>query len=270
MNPALNIAIQAVRRAGRIIVRFVDRLDTVNINEKKHNDFVTQVDELSEQEIIQTLRKAYPSHSILAEESGFQKKHEDYTWIIDPLDGTTNFIHGFPHFAISIALRHRDKLEVAAIYDPLRQELFTAVRGSGAQLNSRKIRVSACQTIHTALVGTGFPFKDKEFFPICLKIFEAIFSPIADIRCAGSTALDLAYISSGRLDGFWAMSLKPWNIAAGVLLITEAGGFTTDFQEKNNYMKNRMFIAGNPKVHKLLLEIISKIVIADINKEIKK
>ena len=267
MNPMLNIAIQAARMAGRIIVQFVDRLDTVNINEKKHNDFITQVDELSEQEIIRILRKAYPNHSVLAEESGLQKKNEDYTWIIDPLDGTTNFIHGFPQFAISIALKYRDKLEVAVVYDPLRQELFTAVRGSGAQLNSRKIRVSSCQKIDAALIGTGFPFKEKEFFPVYLQTFEAIFLKTTGIRRAGSATLDLAYLASGRLDGFWEMSLKPWDIAAGILLITEAGGFVTDFHGKNNYMENGMLIAGNLKVHKSLLETISKIIITDKNKK---
>ena len=268
MNPMLNISIRAARHAGRIIVQFVDRLDTVNISEKKRNDFVTQVDELSEQEIIRTLRKAYPDHSILAEESGLQKKNEDYTWIIDPLDGTTNFIHGFPQFAISIALKYRNKLEVAVIYDPLRQELFTAVRGGGAQLNNRKIRVSSCQRINAALIGTGFPFKEKEFFPVYLQTFEAIFPQTAGVRRAGSAALDLAYVASGRLDGFWEMSLRPWDMAAGVLLITEAGGFTTDFHGKNNCMESGMLIAGNLKVHKSLLETILKIVVTDRNKEI--
>lgn len=259
----LNIAIQAVRHAGRIIVQFIDRLDTVNINEKKRNDFITQVDELSEQEIIRTLRKAYPDHSILAEESGLQKKNEDYTWIIDPLDGTTNFIHGFPQFAISIALKCRNKLEVAVIYDPLRQELFTAVRGSGAQLNNRKIRVSSCQKINSALVGTGFPFKEKEFFPIYFQTFKAIFPQTTGVRRAGSATLDLAYLAAGRLDGFWEMSLEPWDMAAGVLLITEAGGFVTDFYGKKSYMENGTLIAGNLKVHKSLLETISKIVVTD-------
>ena len=260
MNPMLNIAIQAARHAGRIIVQFIDRLDTININEKKRNDFITQVDELSEQEIIRTLRKAYPDHSVLAEESGLQKKNEEYIWIIDPLDGTTNFIHGFPQFAVSIALKYRNKLEIAVVYDPLRQELFTAVRGSGAQLNSRKIRVSACQKIDAALVGTGFPFKEKEFFPIYLQTFKAIFPKTTGVRRAGCATLDLAYLASGRLDGFWEISLRPWDMAAGVLLITESGGFVTDFHGKNDYMENGTLVAGNLKVHKSLLDTISKII----------
>ncbi|ABX77976.1 inositol monophosphatase [Coxiella burnetii] len=258
MHPMLNIAIQAARNAARTIVRFVDRLDTLDINEKTRNDFVTQVDRLSEDEIINTIHKAYPDHTILAEETGLQKYKNDYTWIIDPLDGTANFIHGFPQFAISIALKYRGTLEIGLVYDPLRQELFTATRGSGAQLNNRKIRVSSCQKLSHALIGTGFPFKAKELFPAYLKIFEAVFPQTSGVRRAGAAALDLAYVAAGRLDGFWEMSLRPWDMAAGILLITEAGGIVSDFQGEKNYMENGNVIAGNPRIHKALLEIVSK------------
>ena len=263
MYPMLNIAVQAARNAARIIVRFVDRLDTIDVKEKHQNDFVTQVDELSEQEIIQTIHKAYPEHTILAEESGLHISKHDFTWIIDPLDGTTNFIHGFPQIAISIALKYRDKLSVAVVYDPLRQELFTAVQGSGAQLNNRKIRVSSCTKISETLIGTGFPFKEKALFQTYFKLFETIFLQTAGIRYSGAAALDLAYVAAGRLNGFWEMSLKPWDMAAGILLITEAGGLVGDFQGKNNYMENGSLIAGNPKIYKTLQELIPKTTITD-------
>ena len=258
MYPMLNIAIQAVSNAARIIVRFIDRLYTVDIKEKNQNDFVTRVDQLSEQEIIQTIHRAYPDHTILGEESGLYKSQNDFTWIIEPLDGTTNFIHGFPQIAISIALKYRDKLNIAVVYDPLYQELFTAVQGGGAQLNNRKIRVSTRTKISEALVGTGFPLKEKTLFQMYLKIFETIFLRTTDIRHAGAAALDLAYVASGRLDGFWKMSLKPWDMAAGILLITEAGGFVGDFQGKNNYMENGNLVAGNAKIYKSLLALVLK------------
>ncbi|WP_100623003.1 inositol monophosphatase family protein [Candidatus Coxiella mudrowiae] len=258
MHPMLNIAVQAARNAARIIVRFVDRLDTVDVKEKHQNDFVTQVDQLSEQEIIQTIQKAYPDHTILAEESGLHKSKNDFIWIIDPLDGTINFIHGFPQIAISIALKYRDKLSVAVVYDPLRQELFTATQGGGAQLNNRKIRVSTRTKINEALVGTGFHFKEKALFQTYLKLFETIFPQTASVRRSGAAALDLAYVAAGRLDGFWEMALKPWDMAAGILLITEAGGFVGDFQGKNDYMENGNLIGGNPKIYKTLNELISK------------
>lgn len=256
MRPMLNIAVQAARNASKIIVRYVDRLDSVEVNEKNRNDFVTQVDQLSEQEIINTIQKAYPSHAILAEESGITKGEGDYVWVVDPLDGTTNFIHAFPQFSVSIALKHRDKLEVAVVYDPLRQELFTAVRGEGAQLNNRKIRVSSCKKMDAALIGTGFPFKKNQHFKSYLNTFEAIFPKTAGVRRAGSAALDLAYVAAGRLDGFWEIALKEWDMAAGILLIKEAGGLVGDFHDEVNYLDSGNLVAGNPKIYKSLLEII--------------
>lgn len=256
MHPMLNVAIQAARNAGRIIVRFVDRLDTIDVNEKSRNEFVTQVDHLAEQEIIQTIHKMYPNHAILAEESGHTEGNEDFVWIIDPLDGTTNFIHGFPQFAVSIALRQRGKLEVAVIYDPLRQELYTATRGQGAQLNSRKIRVSQCRKFASALIGTGFPYKKNHHFKSYIDTFEAIFPETAGVRRAGSAALDLAYVAAGRLDGFWEISLKEWDMAAGVLLVKEAGGLVGDFHGEEHFMDSGNLVAANPRVYKILLEKI--------------
>jgi len=252
----LNVAIQAARSAGRIIVRFVDRLDTIDVNEKSRNEFVTQVDHLAEQEIIQTIRQKYPNHAILAEESGITEGDENFLWIIDPLDGTTNFIHGFPQFSVSIALQHRGKLEVGVIYDPLRQELYTATRGQGAQLNSRKIRVSQCKKLNTALIGTGFPYKKNHHFKSYIDTFEAIFPETVGVRRAGSAALDLAYVAAGRLDGFWEISLKEWDMAAGVLLVKEAGGLVGDFHGEDQFMDSGNLVAANSRIYKILLEKI--------------
>lgn len=257
-HPMLNIAIQAVRNAARIIVRFVDRIDAIEVSEKSRNEFVTQVDHLSEQEIIQVIRKAYPNHAIFAEESGLSEGKDDFVWVIDPLDGTTNFIHGFPQFAISIALKHRGKLEVAVVYDPLRQELFTATRGGGALLNNRKIRVSQCKKLSAALVGTGFPFKGNNHLSSYLNTFEAIFPKTAGVRRAGSAALDLAYVAAGRLDGFWEIDLKEWDMAAGILLVKEAGGFVGDFHDEDNYLDSGNLVAGNAKIYKSLMTMIQE------------
>ncbi|AJC50597.1 inositol monophosphatase family protein [Coxiella endosymbiont of Amblyomma americanum] len=257
MHPMLNIAIQAARNAARIIVHFIDRLDVVEIREKNRNDFVTQVDQLSEKEIIHTIRKAYPDHTILAEESGLHKFRDDFVWIIDPLDGTTNFIHGVPQMAISIALKYRNELVIAVIYDPLYQELFTAVRGNGAQLNNRRIRVSSCMNIDKALIGTNFPLKRTALSQTYNNFLETVVSQTIGIRHSGVAALDLAYVASGRLDGCWEIGLKPWDIAAGILLIIESGGFVCDFQGGSDYMKGNI-ITGNAKIHKFLLGLLLK------------
>lgn len=249
----LNIAIKASRSASKIINQYLDHMDALDISEKSNNDVVTQVDKLCEQEIISHIHKAYPNHGILAEESG-TTKGDDYTWIIDPLDGTRNFVHGFPQFCISIAVKHKDELEVAAIYDPVRQELFTATRGAGAQLNSRRIRVSKRKKLDECLIGTGFPFRDSQHFKPYMNSFERIFPQTAGVRRAGAAALDLAYVASGRLDGFWEASLKPWDMAAGVLIIKEAGGIVTDYQGNEDFMENGTVIAGNPRIQRKLLD----------------
>lgn len=255
MHPLANIATQAARNASKIILRYLDRLDTVKVNEKSQNDFVTEVDKLAEQEIIQVIHKAYPNHAILAEESGSTGQH-DYCWIIDPLDGTNNFVHGFPHFSISIAVQHKNQLEVGVIYDPMRQELFTAARGQGAQLNHRRIRVSNNKHLNESLIGTGFPFRNIENLHSYMNAFAKIFPQTSGIRRAGSAALDLAYVASGRLDGFWESALHAWDIAAGALMIREAGGMISDFHGENHFMQNGDVLAGNPKIHKALMDAL--------------
>jgi len=222
---------------------------------KKRNSFVTQADQLAEQEIIEIIHKNYPSHAILAEESGSQGDNP-FLWIIDPLDGTTNFIHGFPHFAVSIALQHKDKLEVAVVYDPLKQEFFSAIRGQGAQLNNRKIRVSATKSLNESLIGTGFPCCHPQHLKAYLRTFETIFPITRDVRRTGSAAIDLAYVAAGRLDGFWEIDLASWDMAAGALLIIEAGGFVGSFEGKQTFLNDGNIIAGNPKIYKNLLKII--------------
>jgi len=263
MQPMLNIAVRAARNAGNIIVRSLDRLDSLAIHTKDRNDFVTEVDQHAEREIIGTLRKAYPNHGILAEESG---KHDgdEFQWIIDPLDGTTNFLHGFPQFAVSIALRHRGRLEQAVVYNPLSQELFTASRGAGAQLNDRRIRVSTRRSLEGALLGTGFPFKAQQYLDPYLDMFRALFPQSAGIRRAGSAALDLAFVAAGRLDGFWEIGLNIWDMAAGVLLIQEAGGLCSDFVAGHDYFDNGNLVAANPKVFAEILKAIRPHVTPDL------
>jgi len=255
MHPMLNIAVRAARSAGNIIVRNLDRVDSLAVQTKDRNDFVSEVDRQAEQEIIGILRKAYPDHGVLAEESGHQDGN-DYQWIIDPLDGTTNYLHGFPQFAVSIALRHKGRIEQGVVYDPLRQELFTASRGAGANLNDRRIRVTNRRNLDGALLGTGFPFKSQQHLDAYLDMFRALFPRTAGIRRPGAAALDLAYVASGRLDGFWEIGLSVWDMAAGVLLIQEAGGISSDFVGGHDYLENGNLVAGNPKVFAEILKAI--------------
>ena len=255
MQPLLNIAIRAARRAGDVIVRYVDRLDTLTIRTKEHNDFVSEVDKQAEDEIIQAIRAAYPDHAILGEESGAHAgRGAEYTWIIDPLDGTTNFLHGFPVFSVSIAVKHRDKLEHGVVYDPLRNELFTATRGGGAQLNNRRIRCSNLRTLEGALIGTGFPFRENQNLDIYLKMFAAMAKKTAGIRRAGSAALDLAYVAAGRMDGFWELGLKEWDIAAGVLMIQEAGGSVGMLDGRPGFPVDGDILGGGQKIFKLMAD----------------
>lgn len=256
MHPMLNIALTAAQRAGNIVVRFIDRLDTLHVSEKSRNDFVSEADRLSEQEIIQVIHKSYPDHSILAEESGESLANPDMQWIIDPLDGTMNFVHGLPHFSISIAFRMKQQIEIGVVYDPIRQEYFSAARGKGAQLNNRRIRVSNRSKLIDSLIGTGFPFRNRENFDQYLPVFADVFTHSAGVRRAGSAALDLAYVAAGRLDGFWEGSLNIWDIAAGSLLITEAGGMVGDFHGEKNHLTNGNIIAGNPRIYQALLKKI--------------
>jgi myo-inositol-1(or 4)-monophosphatase len=255
MQPMLTIAVRAARSAGNIIARNLDRIDSLSVQTKDRNDFVTEIDRQAEREIIAILHKAYPGHGFLAEESGTQDGNE-YEWIIDPLDGTTNFLHGFPHFAVSIALRHKGRLEQAVVYNPISQELFTASRGGGAFLNDRRIRVSNRKSLDGALLGTGFPFKAQQHLDAYLEMFRALFPQTAGIRRPGSAALDLAYVAAGRLDGFWEIGLNVWDMAAGILLTQEAGGISSDFLGGHDYLASGNLVAGNPKVFAEILKAI--------------
>jgi myo-inositol-1(or 4)-monophosphatase len=254
-NPIVNIAVRAARAAGNIIIRATDRLDTVQVSEKRPHDYVTEIDQQAEREIISIIRKAHPNHGILAEESGETPGNEDYIWIIDPLDGTRNFIHGFPQFAVSIAISYKGKIEHGVIYDPVRQELFTATRGRGAQLNDRRIRVSKRTQLEECLLGTGFPHAPTHLQSYTESLLTLL--PICgDVRRAGAATLDLAYVACGRLDGFWEMGLKIWDVAAGSLMIKEAGGLVCDFHGSENYLQSGDIVAGNPKILKSLLQTL--------------
>lgn len=255
MQGPLNTAISAARKAGDLIMRSQERLAHVSITEKQSNDFVSDIDIKAEQIIKEAITKAYPDHGILAEESPPQDGNE-YTWIIDPLDGTTNYLHQFPHFAVSIALKHKNRIELGVIYDPVRGDLFTAQRGRGAQLNNRRIRVSEKINLHGALLGTGFPFKQKELLPLYLETFQLLFEHTAGIRRAGAAALDLAYVAAGKLDGFWEFGLQPWDMAAGILLIKEAGGMITDLHGAETYFESGNILAGNLKIVKAMLKTV--------------
>jgi myo-inositol-1(or 4)-monophosphatase len=255
MQPLLNIAIKAARRAGDLIVRSMSRLDSIKIDSKGRNDFVTDVDRKAEAEIIATVRRSHPDHAFLGEESG-RSGSGDTVWIIDPLDGTTNFLHGFPQFSVSIGIEHKNRLQHAVVYDPLRQELFTASRGDGAQLEGKKMRVSTQRTLEGSLLGTGLPFRMHDgHIDEYLAMLKVLMSTAAGIRRPGSAALDLAYVAAGRLDGFWEFGLSPWDTAAGTLLIQEAGG-RVGTPAGDEYALGKNIVAGNPKVYEGLLEAI--------------
>lgn len=258
MQPILNIAIRAARTAGSVIVRQLDRIDSLEVKEKSRNDFVSEVDKRAEEIIIDTIHKAYPDHGILAEESGSQSGNE-FVWIIDPLDGTTNFLHGFPQFAVSIAVQRKSRIEHGVVFDPLRQELFTASRGEGAQLDNRKIRVSRRSDLGAALLGTGFPFRNMATLDRFLDSLRAFIPRSAGVRRAGSAALDLAYVAAGRLDGFWEFGLSPWDMAAGALIIREAGGMVTDADGGDGFLDSGNIVAGNPQVLKAMLKTLKSV-----------
>lgn len=252
MHPMLTIAVRAARNAGRILLRYQDRIDQIDVASKRRNDFVSEVDQSAEQAIIRELRGKYPDHAILAEESG-EHQGGDFQWVIDPLDGTTNYLHGFPQFCVSIALKYRNRLEQAVVYDPLREELFTASRGEGARLNDRRLRVTGRTSLEGALIGTGFPFRDHSHLDTYLDMFKAMIRDTAGIRRPGSAALDFAYLAAGRLDGFWELGLAQWDFAAGALLVTEAGGMVSDLAGGDRHLETGNVVAGNLKVHQAML-----------------
>ena len=262
-HPLLNIAVRAARRAGEVIVRSLNNLESLTVTAKGRNDFVSEVDRTAEAQIVEIIHKHYPDHAILAEEGGAQGKH-DTRWIIDPLDGTTNFLHGFPVFAVSIACEHKGRLEHAVVYDPMRQELFTASRGGGAHLDNRRIRVSKQRTLEGALIGTGFPFRaDDRYLDAYFAMLKAATRNTAGVRRPGAAALDLAYVAAGRIDGFWEIGLSPWDTAAGTLLIQEAGGHIGTLAGEE-YRQGGHVLAGTPKVYAALLELFAPFVPAEL------
>ncbi len=255
MHPMTNIAVRAARAGGRVLTRYADRIDTLKIESKQRNDFVSEVDRAAEQAIIEVIRQAYPDHAILAEESGSHAGN-DFQWIIDPLDGTTNYLHGFPQFAVSIALTHKGELQNGVVYDPARDELFHASRGQGAFLEDRRIRVTQCRTIKGALLGTGIPFRDLTHADAYFGMLRDLIVDSAGIRRPGSAALDFAYLAAGRLDGFWEIGLSAWDFAAGALLVLEAGGMVSDLSGGNDFLKTGNVVAANPHLHQALLQCI--------------
>jgi len=256
MHPLVNIAVSAARQASRVILHAMDNMDKVKTISKGHNDFVTSVDKKAEQVIIDTIHAAYPDHSILAEESGEQLGKDEITWIIDPLDGTTNFLYEFPHFAISIAVAEKGRIQHGVIYDPVRDELFTASRGRGASLNDKRLRVVDQKVLENCLLGTGFPFRAPEMIDTYMDIFKDFMTECRDIRRAGSAALDLAYLAAGRIDGFWEFGLSKWDIAAGTLMIQEAGGIVDDMEGKQQFLENGNIIAAPPKIFQAMAKKI--------------
>ncbi|MCC4832069.1 inositol-1-monophosphatase [Shewanella sp. 1_MG-2023] len=257
MHPMLTIATRAARAAGQTIMRAYTELDKVEVDSKGLNDFVTSVDKEAEATITYQIRKSYPDHTIVGEEDGENRgSNKDYVWIVDPLDGTNNFVRGIPHFAVSIAVQYKGKIEVAVIYDPVREELFSAVRGQGAKVNDFRLRVTGVNELAHTMIGTGFPFKSRQHTETYMNILGEVFPVCADIRRAGSAALDLAYVAAGRLDGFFEIGLKPWDIAAGDLICREAGGTVTDFTGNHNYLTSGNVVAGSPKVTSELVKIM--------------
>jgi len=255
MTPITNIAVRAAREGSKILMRYFDRLDSVKVIEKKANDFVSEVDRAAEKAIIDVIHAAYPDHAILAEESGRHAGNE-FQWIIDPLDGTTNYLHGFPQFSISIALKQGDKLEMGVVYDPMRDEMYSAHRGHGAYLNDKRIRVSTLKDLKGALLGTGIPFRDQRHVDAYLGMMKSLIEETSGIRRPGSAALDFAYLAAGRIDGFWELGLSAWDFAAGALLVLEAGGIVTDLAGGNDYLKTGNVIAGGFDVHRNMLSRI--------------
>ena len=257
MHPMLHTAVRSVREGGRVILMYFNQLDRLEYSSKGRNDFVSQADVEAERAVLEVLTRAYPDHGVVAEESG-EREGSEYTWVIDPLDGTTNFLHGFPMFAVSVAVKRGGVLEHGVVYDPLRDEMFTASRGEGAQLNGKRIRVSTTRQLAPALLGTGFPFRDLGIIEPWMRSFQSLLPKTAGIRRAGAAALDLAYVAAGRLDGFWEFGLKPWDMAAGALLIREAGGLVSDPSGGQNFLESGSLITANPLIFEELRKIVER------------
>jgi len=260
--PPVTIAVNAARRAGSAILRGLNRLESLHVSSKGRNDFVSDIDRKAEEIIVSTLQRSYPDDGILGEETGQRdaKPGNDYQWIIDPLDGTTNYLHGFPQFSISIARTCRGQLEHGVVFDPLRDEMFTASRGGGAQLNNSRIRVGKAIQLEQALLGTGFPYRDIDDIDGYLAMFKVMLSRTQGIRRPGSAALDLAYVAAGRLDGFWEANLQSWDIAAGCLLVREAGGLIGDFAGGENHLQSGNVICANPKLFAQMQKALAPVI----------
>lgn len=260
MQPLLNIAVTAARQAGDLIVRHIEQVDRIKVTAKNNNEYFSEVDVKAEQLIIKTILKAYPDHGIIAEESGTHNPDADAVWIIDPLDGTNNFLHGFPFYCVAIAHRVKNRIEHAVVYDPVRHECFSASRGRGAQLNDRRIRVSKQTQLSAALLGTALPTRSASLTQRYLPTFETMIDKCAGMRRTGSAALDMAYVACGRLDGFWEFGLRPWDIAAASLLIKEAGGLVGDLHGGEDYFNHGDVVAGTPKIFKSLLQTLAPVI----------
>lgn len=259
MHPMLRKAIEAARLAGEAIRHYSHQAHKLTVENKAHNDFVTKVDRESENLIVRLLQKAYPDHAFLGEEGGKQGE-SDYEWVIDPLDGTTNFLYGIPQFSVSIALKHKGRLAVGVVYDPLRDEVFSAARGEGATLNSKRIRVSERSSMQGALLGTGIPFRADQNLDMYLQSMKVLLPETAGVRRMGSAALDLAYVASGRFDGFWEIGLHEWDMAAGLLLIQEAGGLASDLTGNHTHLQTGNVVAANPKIFKEMLKRLHPVI----------
>lgn len=257
MHPMLNIAIRAARKAGNHIAKNYEMPSNIKVTQKGVNDFVTNVDQESELLIIDIIRKSYPDHTIITEESGeLLGKDDDTQWVIDPLDGTTNFTKRLPHFAVSIAVRVKGRTEVAVVYDPMRNELFSAVRGQGTQLNGYRLRVESTRDLDGTIIATGFPFKHKQHSAPFMNIMNKMFEKCADFRRTGSAALDLCYVAAGRVDAYYEIGLKPWDFLGGELILREAGGIMTDFIGNHNYLASGNIVAGNPRIVRDILNVM--------------
>jgi len=255
MHPLLNVAVMSARRAGSALIKKMVNLEKLKVEQKGHNDYVSDADRAAEKAVINCILKHYPDHAILAEESGVQGE-SDTVWIVDPLDGTTNYLHGFPVFAVSIGVQINGRMEHAVVYDPLRQELFTASRGEGAHLDGRRIRVSGQKQLERALVGTGFPYRqaDEEIEPY-LKMLAKVVRSTSGVRRPGAAALDLVYVAAGRLDAFWETGLAPWDLAAGVLIIREAGGMVSGLDGSENFLETGHILTGTPRIYRELAKL---------------
>jgi len=257
MQALLNVAVMAARRGGDSLIRNMNKLEKLRVEQKGRNDFVSEADHDAEQQVIETIHKHYPEHAILAEESG-TSGNSDYVWIIDPLDGTTNYLHGFPVFCVSVAVSHKGRIEHGAVYDPLRQELFTASRGEGAQLDGRRIRVSGRSDLSGALLGTGFPYRmSNEAFEPYMNMLASALHNTAGVRRPGAAALDLCYVAAGRLDGFWETGLKPWDVAAGALIVREAGGIISSLVGAEDYLDAGHVLCGTPRIYSRLAKLFA-------------